>query len=82
METNDLCAQCACKPVCGIYRAVGPTEKCHFYCQKKRSAHWELGNEGRATCSGCNSTQKSVWSDDYYQSFCGVCGAEMSLEGS
>lgn len=40
METNDLCAQCACLPVCGIYRVVGPMEKCHFYCQKKRFARW------------------------------------------
>ena len=78
METNDLCAQCACLPVCGIYRVVGPMERCHFHCRKKRSARWVKAEcsekNGNAWCSACGCWE---WDSCNY---CPDCGAEMGLE--
>jgi hypothetical protein len=44
-------------------------------------AKWKLGNYGKGTCTNCNFTQNGVWDYDHHQRFCGVCGAEMELEG-
>lgn len=47
---------------------------------KQREGKWKLGNYGFGTCSECKFTQASVWDYDNYQTYCGHCGAKMSLE--
>lgn len=45
-----------------------------------KRATWTLNKTGSGTCSNCHFTQANVWDYDSYQRYCGVCGAEMSLE--
>ena len=80
MEKTDLCARCSCLPVCEVFRAIGPTDKCEHYCHHKDSGRWILKKGGWGICSKCNFSQSHVWDYDSFQAYCGVCGAKMSLE--
>lgn len=41
------------------------------------SARWILLRNGDGICSACGFRQMHVWGQDYWQRFCGYCGAEM-----
>ena len=45
-----------------------------------KKGKWINLNNGDATCDQCRFTQKYIYDDDKYQRYCGVCGAEMSLD--
>ena len=32
---KNKCEQCACNPVCGVYRAMGELEKCGYFREKE-----------------------------------------------
>ena len=42
-----------------------------------KHGRWTLHNDGSGTCDQCGFTQKNVWDYDNWQSYCGVCGADM-----
>ena len=80
----ELCAQCACAPVCGTYKAVGlPLSKCDFYEKRRVRAKWverwhddgPYGDYRLFHCSNCDApSARGDWE------FCRECGAEMELE--
>ena len=47
--------------------------------QHQKVGKWKLHKDGSGTCDQCNFTQCSVWDQDNYQTYCGHCGAKMTI---
>lgn len=76
MESQMLCDDCVCQPVCSIYRATGYIIRCvYFHKDDVVRAKWEQECRNRLRCSRCHKG----FNTDYWfgRDYCSFCGAKM-----
>ena len=76
-NAKDLCENCVCLPVCGVYRATGGTTQCKFH-QVENTGRWILkwhidpdGDYKLYHCSECDTPNARE------RNYCNECGARM-----